>query len=121
VAYWMLRLFLSDRLKGTLFEDPNIEESQSREQYLKARFSQEARFVHRRRTYVFTPYRGDGSSLLVGVIAREHALTIHQSPEENYKKQSVVAWGPQMCLSISPARARARKLRWRKQIALEAR
>jgi hypothetical protein len=92
LQYWMMRLFLADRLAGTLFEEGPVSRRLSRENYLRKAFASEIRFSHRKRVHVYTPFPDAGDSILSGVVAREHTITIAKSPEEKYQKEDVPDW-----------------------------
>src|SRR5438270_493515 len=88
----MMRLFLSDRLAGTLFATLRTAPPLPRDAYLRNAFSDEIIFVHRKRNYRFTPFKNSSPDIVSGVIAREHTITIGAPPEEGYKRHDVPDW-----------------------------
>lgn len=92
MQYWMMRLFLADRLAGTLFEDESGSKRLNRENYLRKAFASEIRFSHRKRVHVYTPFPDAEDGILSGVVAREHTVTIARPPEEKYQKEDVPDW-----------------------------
>jgi hypothetical protein len=92
VPYWMMRLFLADRMAGTLFAGGARPLRVTRETYLRQVLSSEIRFTHRKRMYVYTPFQNATRHILSGVIARERQVTIAKPPEEKYQKESIPDW-----------------------------
>jgi len=90
VLYWMMRLFLSERMAGTFFDTPGRPQRSTREGYPRSVFSNNFIFIHRKRTYVYTPFPSLGDHLLGGAIVRQHTILIRKAPEA--KSEDVPDW-----------------------------
>jgi hypothetical protein len=90
MRYTMLQLFLARRDEGTMFSQ--LEPRQSREQYIQAAFGTEVRFEHWKRPYVYKPFPSHDQARVVGVIAKEHTVTVAGPPEEGFAHKDVQDW-----------------------------
>jgi len=90
MRYSMLRLLLASRAEGTIFS--TIPPSQTRQQYIQKAFGSEIRFQHYQGAYVYRPFESPGAEYLVGVVAREHLITIGGPPEEQFIHKEIANW-----------------------------
>lgn len=89
MRYTMLQLFLTPRALG-IFEglDPPI----TRQEYIRQVFGTETRFVHRKRAFHFKPFSSPDADHVVGVIAKESAVTIVGPPAVGFAPKEVEDW-----------------------------
>jgi hypothetical protein len=95
MRYAMLQLFLARRVKeADLFS--KLEPERSRQQFLLDVFTKETRFEHWKRPYVYKPFPSVDvtvdATVAVGVIAKEHTVTIAGPPEEAFVPKEVEDW-----------------------------
>ena len=90
MRYSLLRLFLANRQEGTIFSA--IPPRQTRQQYIQQAFGSEIRFQHYQGDYVYRPFESPDANFLVGVIAREHPITIGGPPEEQFIHKEITNW-----------------------------
>lgn len=87
----MLRLFLSRRADGTIFEPLPVAED--RELYLQRVFSQDIAFTHRRKNYVYKSYTQiEPPGVCMGVIGRPNTVKVGGPPEKGFPDVMVPDW-----------------------------
>ncbi|PRA46644.1 hypothetical protein [Brucella pituitosa] len=95
----LARLFLLERRQGDVFERKNLDGSQmTREQWLRAIFSQRIDFVHRTGTRVFVPLDNAPDGKIVGRIGREIEVIENEPPHMGLKEIARKQW--KACLVI---------------------
>jgi hypothetical protein len=91
MRYSILQLFLARRVKqADLFS--TLEPIRTRQQFLSDAFSTETRFEHWKKPYVFKPFPSPDPAYVVGVIAKEHLVTVAGPPEEEFANKQVEDW-----------------------------
>jgi hypothetical protein len=91
MRYSMLQLFLARRLgSDDLFA--TFDPATSRDEHLKRVFSVETSFLHYKRAYVYKPFSSPNDQHIVGVIAKEHTVTVSGPPEEAFVHKQVEDW-----------------------------
>jgi hypothetical protein len=91
MRYSILQLFLAERVKETdLFSSLGV--ARTRQQFLSDVFSKETRFEHWKRPYVYKPFSSPDSAYVIGVIAKEHLVTVAGPPEEEFVNKQVEDW-----------------------------
>lgn len=91
MRYTMLQLFLAQRVNADdLFAI--LPPRQTRQEYLETTFSKEMRFDYWKHPFVFKPFRSPEDGYVVGVIAKEHKVTVAGPPEEGFAAKQVEDW-----------------------------
>lgn len=92
MRYTMMQLFLTRRVaEGDLLS--LLEPAQTRKQYLDRVFAKEVRFQHYNRPHVYKPFPMVADrSHIVGVIGKEHTITVAGPPEESFVPKPVEDW-----------------------------
>lgn len=90
MKYWMMRLFLSRRTAGTLFE--RIPEQETREAYIRRVFSIDYGFQYRKKPYVFKTFSSHDSEHLMGVVGRPHTILVSGPPEDAFQEHPIRDW-----------------------------
>lgn len=92
MRYTMMQLFLTRRVaEGDLLS--LLEPAQTRQQYLGQAFLKDVRFEHYKRPYVYKPFPtlAEGQHI-VGVVGKEHTITVAGPPEEGFVHKPVADW-----------------------------
>lgn len=89
MKYWMMRLFLTSRHMG-LFS--TLPPSESRKQYLSRIFGADINFQHRKKPYVYKAFNVGATEYLMGVVGKEHTISVGSSPTESFARKAVPDW-----------------------------
>jgi hypothetical protein len=92
MRYTMMQLLVTRRLaEDDIFS--RLDPQQTRQQYLAQTFSSDIRFEHYKRPYVYKPFPGLADEQhIIGVIGREHTITVSGPPEEGFAHKPVEDW-----------------------------
>lgn len=84
-----MRLFLTSRHVG-LFSD--LPPSETREQYLRRILGTDIAFQHRKRPYVYKAFNVGVTEYVMGVVGKEHTISVGSSPTESFARKPVADW-----------------------------
>jgi len=90
MRYWMMQLSLVRRDEGTLFFP--LDPRQSRQEYIQSVFNRETRFEYWNAPYVFKPFPTPDNTILIGVIGRQHVVSVAGGPEEGFIQKDIQDW-----------------------------